>query len=210
MTRSAFSPPCDGTSLVAIQKTAIASTNFSTLGTLDWLFLPTAASNPNQGAINSVHNKTSGGFLYSTWSWQSVGATAFTQAGGQTWSCNADDTQLGAALNTTTVAGFFTASGVLTGFGARFLAPAAKKTQICRVYVQAFSCVVQLDAYLRNSTKPATSAQHDTGAAASLSTVFEIAYRANQPTDLNVVVWVQANHGSSPHIKIAGASVGRV
>ncbi len=192
---------------LAISKVAISSTNFSTSGNIDWIGQPPATSNPRSAPISTVHNKTEGGFLLQSLDWNVAGTTAFSQVGSQTWTSTATDDELGTALNTTSVNGYFTNSAVITGFGFRCLVPAGPTRQFLRVYVQHFSSVVTCNAVLTDLSLPRVSTTNDSGASAAGTTVFVIEYNSTTASWLSCVVYVSTNR-TNPNIKLAGISLG--
>jgi hypothetical protein len=188
---------------------ASTSVNMTTEGTEDWLVHVASPSSTPLRGLNPVpaSKRLGGGDLLLNFDWLNTGGTptAFTQASTITKTATAADNVQGAALSTTTGAGYFHASVIDYGFRIRCRADTGTRT--LNIYVGHFSSIVTVTARLLDGSAADATFTNNSGAATVSYRKFSLTYTADSVTELVVTVLLTTSHGSTPNLLFNGASL---
>lgn len=188
-----------GVNTIVPVKGAVASTNFSTNGTLDWIY-PTSAI-PYQRATG-VNAKVFGYGLLQSFYWIADAATPISGVAAETYSSNAIDDQTGNALSTTTVNGY---TGAAVGSGFRIVVPAGPTPRTVRLYVYQAACdVVSVAEFMDGSGVTANVVNLLTS---GVNFQAEFTFSSPSYTPLVIVTYITTSFGGA-NIFCAGVTVG--
>jgi hypothetical protein len=193
---------------IAISSTDFAgqTVNMTTEGTEDWLSSPTVNPTTTFRMIGTAPHKRLGGRLLMYFDWANPGGTGFTQAMGFTRTSTAADSTDGAAVNTTTGAGFFHASVLEMGWRLRAHASEVQR-RLC-VYTSHWSSVLTIQAKLDGVT---TSTTLSSGASTVARRRWVIDYDSfNLGAELTVAFNITTGLGATPNIAFGAATLQRL
>jgi hypothetical protein len=151
-----------------------------------------------------------GGQIMKSFDWITAGQNLFIQAGSFSLSSVASDDAFGTALKSlTTDQGVFTSSGLATGFGFRFRAPASNTgPRKLNIYCSVFSGGVTLTARLTDGSAADVTDIVDSGSGGYNYFVWTVNYEsAHDGQELEISVVLTRNGGSSPNVKFAAATL---
>ena len=178
--------------------------NLSAEGTKDW-FAPGGSTSLN------YHSKLLGGRILKSFDWVTCGQTLFVQTGSFSISSStSDDATNASGLSSATMdQGVYTSSSSMIGFGYRFRVPASSGgTRTLKIYSSVFSAAVTLTARFTDGSSADVSDVVDVVPGGYNYFVWTINYQpAHDGEELQISAVVTANHGSSPNVKFAAATL---